>query len=603
LNILDIRVQKLFVIVLTLKVLSSGLGWYLQLPWTLGFAVPLALMTAYVGLGIHRRDTGVSDEKFADTCYYLGFIFTITSIIFSLFDLPNIGTRIQDIAVRFGAAMVSTVLGLGVRVFLVSFRPDVADAIRAAEDALLGATQTFTERLTMSLERLQDFESRVDIGARSTVERVHMQVEALSKNHAEKLTEFFAELTTRNQEAFTNALTEIKNASVRLTHSVDRYSSGMKGNLASIEDKVTAFAQAITARLQNTTFPDDYFARHLAGPMSQLEAAAGDIAKKVEGACAEMDRTTGVLAGSLRKVQDKSNRAEAAMDTVLRLAKQQHLVLESAEGQLSVLEQVTASLNDLERLFNNAMAELAASNDVSTELATQVRTLTTESTEVRQALGRALTTVSQRLGEQTTASAALTSRMDATAATTERLVAQLSESASAQVSASTHLEASARLANQVASKYGTAVEVDQVAAQALVTLGDRADKSLAQVRDAVTSLHDVVRHIGELNATLRGQGGGLRSVAERTVSPPVGALAPSFTAPGTAGRPSLLTLLPSQLAAPELASDAAVVNGSLPEIPVFRPPQPVAPASHLVRSTLETNGHAPGTQPPPSAQG
>lgn len=64
---------------------------------------------AYVLLGLKRRDHDVTDEKFADTCYYLGFIFTITSIIFSLFDLPSIGTKLQEIAVRFGAAMVSDV--------------------------------------------------------------------------------------------------------------------------------------------------------------------------------------------------------------------------------------------------------------------------------------------------------------------------------------------------------------------------------------------------------------------------------------------------------------------------------------------------------------
>ena len=108
-GILDIRVQKLFVVILILKVLSSGLGWYFGFPWSLGFWIPLVLMVAYIILGLKRHDSDVTDEKFADTCYYLGFIFTITSIIFSLLELPSIGTKIQDIAVRFGAAMVSTV--------------------------------------------------------------------------------------------------------------------------------------------------------------------------------------------------------------------------------------------------------------------------------------------------------------------------------------------------------------------------------------------------------------------------------------------------------------------------------------------------------------
>ena len=213
-------------------------------------------MSAYIVLGLKRHDNDVTDEKFADTCYYLGFIFTITSIIFSLFDLPNIGTKIQDIAVRFGAAMVSTVLGLGVRVYLVSFKRDVADAIKEAEDAVIEASQKFREQLVIAFEKLRDFQSEVDVASKATVERVNMQVEALSKNHAEKLTDFFTELTTRNQEAFTQALAEVRAASVRLSNSVDGYAKGMRTNLSSIEEKVGAFTEAVTDRLRTTTFPD-----------------------------------------------------------------------------------------------------------------------------------------------------------------------------------------------------------------------------------------------------------------------------------------------------------------------------------------------------------
>src|SRR5262249_586812 len=197
----DVRVQKLFAIVLTLKVLSSGLGWYFQLPWSLGFALPLALMLLYIVVGLKRRRDDVTDEKFADSCYYLGFIFTITSIIFALFDLPSIGTRIESIAVRFGAAMVSTVLGLGVRVYLVSFERDAGDALREAEDAGVEASRRFREQLAISFERLRDFESEVDLAAKASIERVNLQVESLGRDHSQRMAGHFAELSARNQGA------------------------------------------------------------------------------------------------------------------------------------------------------------------------------------------------------------------------------------------------------------------------------------------------------------------------------------------------------------------------------------------------------------------
>src|SRR5215213_6656554 len=134
-----IRVQKLFVVALCLKITSSGFSWWLNEPWILGFTIPLVVMGAYVAFGLRRHESDVSDEKFADSCYYLGFIFTISSIVFSLFDLPQIGEKISLIAVRFGAAMVTTVAGLIVRVYLVSFKDDPAEALHAAEDSVVDA--------------------------------------------------------------------------------------------------------------------------------------------------------------------------------------------------------------------------------------------------------------------------------------------------------------------------------------------------------------------------------------------------------------------------------------------------------------------------------
>jgi hypothetical protein len=530
LSILDIRVQKLFAITLALKVISSALGWYFQSPWIFGLAVPLAIMAGYIWVGFHRRDTDVSDEKFADSAYYLGFIFTITSIIFSLFDLPYIGTRIQDIAVRFGAAMISTVFGLFVRVYLVSFRADVGDAMRNAEDALLGATQVFTDRLTMALERLQDFESRVDLAASSSVERVNMQVESLSKNHAEKLTAFFADLTTRNQEAFTTALEEVKNASVRLASSVDRYSTGMKGNLASIEEKVTVFATAVTTRLQNTSFPDDYFARQLQSPMAQLESAAAGIAQQVNAASQQISKTTKVLGTSLQKVQNKSGEAEQSMDSILRLAGQQHLILETAQGQLGTLEKVAEHLTAFDKLLGQTMGALAANNRTTEALTAQVENLAAESVEGRQAIERSLTGNTAELAAYRTAAAQLVEAMVSTNSSSERVAARIEDAAASQVAVANHLRESAAMSVKVTSKYDqTMAEAREASSGLLAAIDQRADKSLAKIGEAVQALQDIVSHVSDLSKSLRSQGDAAGFATGRLSVPRGGSMFPSST--------------------------------------------------------------------------
>lgn len=478
-KVLDIRVQKLFVIALVLKILFSALGWLLGSPWLLGFVSPLIIMCAYIWLGLIRRDTEVSDDKFADSAYYLGFIFTITSIIFSLFDLPNIGTKIQDISVRFGAAMVSTVFGLGVRVYLVTFRADFSDAIQGAEDALLRATQVFTERLKMSLERLQDFESSVDLASRSSVERVNLQIEAMSRNHAEKLAEFFADLTTRNEKVFSKALDEVKGASTKLAVSVDGYTTGMKSNLKSVEQQVSEFSAAVTARLQNTTFPDDYFTAHLKQPLAQLEGAASEIAKNVAHASAAMTRTAETLSVSLELVNDKSAQAEESMDATIRLAGQQKILLESAQGQIGALEQLALKLGALDNLLSETVASLGSAHAINAALATEVGKIHSQSTQDREATVKALDSLTQQLIKNAAASDALCSRMDIAVLTSESVVKKLEESKAAQLSESPRF---------------------------FSTFDEHAGQTLSRIGDTVSELREVLRTVNLMVVNSNDQG-------------------------------------------------------------------------------------------------
>lgn len=590
-SILDIRVQKLFVLALVLKVGLSGLGWFLQMPWTLGFLAPLAVMAAYIGLGLCRRDNDVSDEKFADTAYYLGFIFTITSIIFSLFDLPNIGTRIQDIAVRFGAAMVSTVVGLGLRVYLVSFRTDVSDAIRDAEDTLLGATRSFTERLTMSLERLQDFESRVDLAARSSVERINLQIEALSKNHADKLTEFFSDLTARNQDGFTKALDEVRGASSQLAASVDAYAGGMKTHLTSLEARVTSFAAAVGTRLQKTTFPDDFFAKRLEAPLLELEAATIGVAKQVTAAGADMNKTSSTLASSLVTVNEKSAHAEVALDSVLKLAGQQHLVLQTAQGQLNALSELTLKLNSFDGLLTKMAAEIRSGHESNALLSGHVKEMVQEAASSREAIASSLRDLTASLNAQTSSQAGIVSRLDATTAASERLVSQLGSSAEAQATAASRLESSAQLADQFASRFESASGSEGGAADALASLNEKAERTAQMIAEATQRLQEIVnlakQFAYEQPIAVQGYRVGLHNATEvdmgRRIEVPGPATA-NFSAPsGGPSNPGLTLQTESPRPSQPIAMSDVPASQLVPV--AATPVTPAAPSSFLGRFT------------------
>ena len=195
-----ISLQKLFLLACILKVGSSGIGWYLNSPWIFGLWIPITIMLLYMLLGYYKGDKSVSQEKFADSCYYLGFIFTIASIIFSLFDLKNIGTGLADIGIRFGAAMVSTCLGVAVRVMLVTFRASTDDALRAVEDALIETSLRLTDEFTKVYEQLVDFRGEVLTASREATNSVQLQIDSMAEQYKEQTESYFKKITKDNNE-------------------------------------------------------------------------------------------------------------------------------------------------------------------------------------------------------------------------------------------------------------------------------------------------------------------------------------------------------------------------------------------------------------------
>ena len=524
----NLNVRNLFIVACVLKVASALAGWHFNSPWFLGFVCPLAVMVAYMGLGIARRNDEVSDEKFADSCYYLGFIFTIASISVALMDLPNIGIHIQDIAVRFGAAMLSTVLGLSVRVAMVTFRKDLGDAIQNAGEGVVEASMRFRDQLGSALDRLSSFETAVDQAAKLSVERVNLQVENLSRNHADKLTQFFATLTTGNQEAFTLALDEVRTASTRLSDSVDGYAQGMQANLGSIESKVAMFSEAVTNRLKTTTFPDDYFAKHLAHPLGRLKSAADEVHGHIIGASETFGESTAVLSLALKKLRDKASSTEAALESVGKLASQQQALMDGAQGQVDKLEQLGATLQGFDAVLARTVQGLEAANENGAQLKDAVRTVVADATEARKEVREQLedvagelvaSTASQHQNlEQVRASLqlavetyqALAERMESS---TEAMAGKLLEGATANREAAHRMATSAAATEFAAGKLETVASADVRLTHTLSTLGESATSGLKRVDAAVEQLQTIARQLVQLDSSIRTEGAELRNAA------------------------------------------------------------------------------------------
>jgi hypothetical protein len=443
-------VQELFIYAIVLKIGATLLGWWVGDRWILSFAVPLLIMGTYVWAGLRRRDKDeVSDEKFADSCYYLGFIFTISSIIVSLFDLPALqsGGKLEDIAVRFAAAMVSTVIGLIVRVYLVSFRKDIGDITRAIEDDLIEAEKAFRTHLGSAVDKLREFNAAVDESARAVVSRLEISIEETAKANTAEFTRLFDGVGRQIGESSQRSLqsldasaadlrkslqlyatslvvtakhheTKLNQFSENMTGKIDTFSYAIGSSLTGLTQKIDDFSLALNNNLKGMTFPAQLFADELKPTIMELRNSLAGVVAQVSGFAVSLESESSRIATSLHAVPDT---VSAATENIRRAVEQQSKTIDKVNAQEDVLLKLAHNVKYFEIALERAMSGLDEQRKAVAELAAAVVTVTTDH-RVTQSVAAGQTAASLRLSEH----------MDRLAQTMEQFTARLKVTSAAK---------------------------------------------------------------------------------------------------------------------------------------------------------------------------
>lgn len=91
--------------------------------------VPVLIMLAYLSLMLSFRRMRVDDDQAGDNLYYLGFLFTLTSLGCALFQYHGADSK-ESIIQNFGIALTTTIVGLICRVIFGQMRHDPVETER-----------------------------------------------------------------------------------------------------------------------------------------------------------------------------------------------------------------------------------------------------------------------------------------------------------------------------------------------------------------------------------------------------------------------------------------------------------------------------------------
>ena len=187
----------------------------------------MLVMLAYAALVSLGSKLKLRADQLGDNCYYLGLVFTLASLSYAIFtfDPANTATTIVQ---GFGVALVSTVLGLVLRVFFSQGQPDLAKAEENARIALTETAAQVRADLDGVLLAFQSFAVQTQQHLVELREQVKSDIGEVSSSAKMSIADAAEDAKSALQDTTTEAVGEVKRVSAatdRLVKAIERHST------------------------------------------------------------------------------------------------------------------------------------------------------------------------------------------------------------------------------------------------------------------------------------------------------------------------------------------------------------------------------------------
>jgi archaellum component FlaC len=327
--------------------------------------IPLCLMLLYaLALGFARYFR-LRDDQAGDNLYYLGFLYTLTSLGVSLWQF-SVDEDAAAIVTNFGIAIASTILGVALRVVFNQMRQDPVEVERTARLELADAARQVKNELNATTFEITGF--------RRAAQQMSEEALAETRTHTERVVNLLAEpfktASEQTRDTFDKCATalmgKLEDTGKKLTTEQEKLASTAKNAASSLED--------LERRLKAMQMPDGIieiklqpFIGALTKAIDNHSKAAADQIANLQKTITEFDNT---VSSGLTKVIN--NHSKATADQIADLQKTftqfDNTVRELGEHMSEAARARTGDQNLLRELSSKLDAGVAESRRLLTEL-------------------------------------------------------------------------------------------------------------------------------------------------------------------------------------------------------------------------------------------
>lgn len=241
----------------------------------LAVVVTGSALIVYAAASYFSNQTKIEPETIGDNCYYLGFLFTLTSLSIALFQISQLDNDViayRQLISGFGVALSSTIIGVFLRVILMQGRHDLAAREREARLSLSKATSELRGALAESIAEMKSFSIEVTQVLSETATSIakvaedarNTQKNSITSETEKSLAAIEGKLTSVNElitKQLTDALTGITKTAGSEMRSFANNSvseskaavSELKSEIANTNDQITHLVAALTSSTKGLT--------------------------------------------------------------------------------------------------------------------------------------------------------------------------------------------------------------------------------------------------------------------------------------------------------------------------------------------------------------
>jgi len=307
--------------------------------------LPMLIYLIYVYL--NRSEPNVN--TIADSAYFLGFLFTITSISLALYFLtPNekdLSTQFNRIIQIFGFALITTIIGLLIKVCVVNLKPDLDDlsenimenlheSVSLFDDELVNAIERFQEIDQQLSDRYTDFTNKVIRMEKDTLEKTSGHLDHIITNSGQELEKFINEsgqsLTTSMEESsktltaiMTKVVKDIEEGGKALDVPSDLFTDKLSEPLSNMKNQINEFNNELSEVIKSQ--------RAIASNTEKVSkivtnlAEKMDIAEKLPDFVTVIDKSINeinLMTGTLKNTGNKLNEITQSFEKVIEDGKE-----------------------------------------------------------------------------------------------------------------------------------------------------------------------------------------------------------------------------------------------------------------------------------------